>query len=294
MVVPGFLYGAEDFLDLAVALRSRGIAATVAPIAWWHWLPCLGGRSVRPILERIDAAVEYATTAETVALAAPAPAYGPSDLLGDVRDTPGGVLRVGGSADPDEFPTVAPRGGFGFGAPPIPGGPRRRRCAIAAHSASGWIARIFLSERSYGGRSYGGGDRVSRLVTLGSPHAAAAGVAFENVKWAAREEPPVPALAVAGTGFRGSDNPFTKDSYAFCGLGETAAAAADGDGVTPAASALALAGAETLSLPGATLHAPQFPRWLAPALHDAGRAGTPWFGDAGRLELWAPFLERES
>lgn len=108
VVVPGFLYGAEDFLDLAVALRSRGIAATVAPIAWWHWLPCLGGRSVRPILERIDAAVEYATTAETVALAAPAPAYGPSDLLGDVRDTPGGVLRVGGSADPDEFPTVAP------------------------------------------------------------------------------------------------------------------------------------------------------------------------------------------
>ena len=42
-------------------------------------------------------------------------------------------------------------------------------------------------------------------------------------------------------------------------------------------------------LPGSTLHAPQFPRWLAPQLHDAQKE-TPWFGDDERLAAWAPFL----
>ena len=285
VVVPGFLYGSEDFVGLAEALRRRGVDATVAPIAWWHWIPCLGGRSVRPILERIQCAVDYASSADVVAVEAPAPAYSPLDLWRDFRQTPGGVMAVGGSADPDEFPDVAPCGGFGDAPPP------RRACAIVGHSAAGWISRIFLSSRPYGGKAYGGsGGRVSKLVTLGSPHAASEGVAFANVAWANREAAPVPALAVAGGGFGGATaESFTTDSYAFCGAPD--AETCDGDGVTPVASALDLPGAETLLLDGATLHAPQFPRWLAPQLHDAGVAGgTPWFGDDARLDAWAPFL----
>ena len=54
VVVPGFLEGAAEFVGVAKALRKRGIPATVAPIHRWHWIPCLGGRSVRPILARID------------------------------------------------------------------------------------------------------------------------------------------------------------------------------------------------------------------------------------------------
>ena len=135
VVVPGFLYGSEDFVGLAEALRRRGVDATVAPIAWWHWIPCLGGRSVRPILERIQCAVDYASSADVVAVEAPAPAYSPLDLWRDFRQTPGGVMAVGGSADPDEFPDVAPCGGFGDAPPP------RRACAIVGHSASGWISR---------------------------------------------------------------------------------------------------------------------------------------------------------
>jgi len=285
VVVPGFLYGAPDFVALAENLRALGVRATVAPIAWWHWLPCVGGRSVRPILERVDAAVGHARTAEDVALVAPWPRVGVVDFLGDLRDTPGGVLGAGGARAPDAFPVVAPRGDW-----PDYGASRPRpRCALAAHSAAGWIARIYLSARPYGGRAYGGADRVSRLVTLGSPHAAAPGAAFANVEWARREPPPVPALAVAGTGVSGAaGGAFTRDSYAFCGLAGDALDAADGDGVTPTTSALALDGARTLALPD-TLHAPQFPRWLAAELHAAAET-TPWFGDATRLAAWAPFL----
>ena len=36
-------------------MRSKaGIETVVVQMDWWHWIPCLGGRSVRPILDRID------------------------------------------------------------------------------------------------------------------------------------------------------------------------------------------------------------------------------------------------
>ncbi|EOD35369.1 hypothetical protein EMIHUDRAFT_63084, partial [Emiliania huxleyi CCMP1516] len=54
VVVPGFLSGASDFREMADSLSARGIRTAVVPMAAWHWLPCLGGRSMRPILERID------------------------------------------------------------------------------------------------------------------------------------------------------------------------------------------------------------------------------------------------
>ena len=251
VVVPGFLYGSEDFVPLARSLRQDfGVDATVAPIKWWHWLPCLGGRSVRPILERIAYAVDYASTAEAVEVEAPFPSYSPSDLWFDFRETPGGVLEVGGSSDPDRFPDVAPRGGF---RDDVDGreGARKRRCGLVGHSAAGWISRIYLSSRPYGGKAYGGASKVDRLVTLGSPHTATEGVAFANVAWANAEgdEPPVRSLAVAGAGFAGAEaSSFTRDSYAFCGVD---AADVDGDGVTPLRSALAFPGSETLVLPGA-------------------------------------------
>jgi len=39
---------------MADTLTSRGIPTVVVPMPVWHWLPCLGGRSMRPMLERID------------------------------------------------------------------------------------------------------------------------------------------------------------------------------------------------------------------------------------------------
>ena len=211
VVVPGFLEGAAEFVGVAEALRKRGIPATVAPIHRWHWIPCLGGRSVRPILARIDHACAYATTAEELDVVAPFPEYTAADLVSDFVNNPGGVLKAGGSADPDEFPYVEPRGSFGA----FNGRELRRGCSIVGHSAAGWISRIYLSEERYGGHSHRGLARgVGRLVTLGSPHAASDGVAFANVAWARREPAPVRALAVAGAGFRGDEaGSFTRDSY---------------------------------------------------------------------------------
>lgn len=39
-----------------------------------------------------------------------------------------------------------------------------------AHSAGGWISRLYLSTAAYDGRAYNGARFVSTLVTLGSPH----------------------------------------------------------------------------------------------------------------------------
>merc|ERR1719162_1876774 len=55
VIVPGFLTGASDLQPLADTLTKRyGIPSVCVPMPSWHWIPCLGGRSMRPILERID------------------------------------------------------------------------------------------------------------------------------------------------------------------------------------------------------------------------------------------------
>lgn len=59
VIVPGFLTGKDDFLPLAQSLCNIGIPAVVVPMPNWHWLPCLGGRSMRPMLERIDFTVRH-------------------------------------------------------------------------------------------------------------------------------------------------------------------------------------------------------------------------------------------
>lgn len=319
VIVPGFLFGANKYEPLRRSLAEVGLDAVVAPVAAWHWLPALGGRSVRPILERIDWAVDWAASSPgQPSESMPWPAYSMADLLADFRANPGGVMAVGGSTEPDEFSvTVVPRGAFWADeaktrrpfadtakAPPGKAGSaesQTRHVALVGHSASGWISRLYLSSTPYGGHAYNGAPKVAALVTLGTPHAEATGVAFANVR-AARAanapQPPVPALAVGGTGYRGdgSAGAFTANSYAFCGTSAAACeAGADGDGVTPLSSAVDFSGAEALVLE-ACLHAPDYgPRWvepfIAPDLAQARDAGTPWYGDAPQLGRWLPWLK---
>ena len=59
VIVPGFLTGKDDFVPLATSLNNIGIPTVVVPMPRWHWLPCLGGRSMRPMLERIDFTVRH-------------------------------------------------------------------------------------------------------------------------------------------------------------------------------------------------------------------------------------------
>ena len=145
VIVPGFLTGKDEFIPLAQSLTSKGIPTVVVPMPNWHWLPCLGGRSMRPMLERIDFTVRHLAAVagdldefETITkqdssssnnnnnnnksdelilpkdpqLLIPNFKYNLIDLYQDFRNNPGGVLQVGGSAEVDEYPLWNPKGTF--------------------------------------------------------------------------------------------------------------------------------------------------------------------------------------
>ena len=251
VLVPGFLTGAAEFQPLVDALTAQGIPTVCVPMPNWHWLSCVGGRSVRPVLERLDCTVRWmaAHAADTDVRAMPQLfQYSCMDAGRDFRDNPGGIFKVGGTDKVDEYPVVEPRGKFFRSEEDAPVG----SIALIGHSAGGWISRIYLSERNYGGRVYGGQNLVHSLVTLGTPHGHAPGPAFEGILWC-KQEPTlaIRQLAVGGTGFKGGEwGAFTKGSYAFCCANGTDGTAYDGDGVTPIQSALALPGAEQMALQG--------------------------------------------
>ena len=58
VILPGYLAGAGDYYPLAQFLTDRGWPTTVVPLAQRDWWPTLGGRSVLPILERLDQTVQ--------------------------------------------------------------------------------------------------------------------------------------------------------------------------------------------------------------------------------------------
>eukprot|EP01025_Chloroclados_australasicus_P040435 TRINITY_DN4222_c1_g1_i1.p1 TRINITY_DN4222_c1_g1~~TRINITY_DN4222_c1_g1_i1.p1 ORF type:complete len:332 (-),score=31.42 TRINITY_DN4222_c1_g1_i1:247-1113(-) len=49
-------------------------------------------------------------------------------------------------------------------------GTRKQELIMVGHSASGWIARLFLGNQIYNGRTWGSKEKVKRLITLGAPH----------------------------------------------------------------------------------------------------------------------------
>ena len=172
VIVPGFLNDAQDYMPLARALTARGIPSAVVPMPLLHWIPSIGGRSVRPVLERIDHAVLHvcamgeAVEDCTDALHVPPVEYSLADGTADFRTNPGGPLRVGGSEFPDEYPTdMEPRGTF----PAAPSKPKGS-VALIGCAAGGYMARIYLSRRSYGGKAYGG-KALARALARDTGHA---------------------------------------------------------------------------------------------------------------------------
>ena len=293
--VPGFLTGENDFRQTAEALTARGIPTIVVPMPNWHWLSCLGGRSVRPMLERLDYTVRHLAASGvggdgTVSI--PRFGYTAMDLYADFRHNPGGIYRVGGTDKVVEYPLVEPRGKF-----LIPDKDPQGSIALIGHSAGGWISRIYLSERAYGGRAYRGKDLVHSLVTLGTPHMSAPGFAFESLNWCNEESDilPVRQLAVGGVGFPGDQwGDFTAGSYAFCCEKGGDGLSYDGDGVTPIHSSLALPGADQLILQGvhhfcwSDVFGGKF---VAPELTEDYKRTRLWYGSESALDQWASFLE---
>jgi len=205
------------------------------------------------MLERLDYAVQHfcaahgnLTRVQEQLLQTPIQ-YTGRDLWRDFQTNPGGIYQVGGSARVDDYPTnVHPQGQF-----PLPSSlssslssnstaTGKKKIALIGHSAGGWIARIYLSNVTYGGKVYRGQEHVHSLVTLGTPHGPAPGFAFEGIQWIDRIEKQqqvsrrVRQLAVGGTGFMGGEwGGLTKGAYAFCCLNGTDGTHYDGDGVTP-------------------------------------------------------------
>lgn len=249
---------------------------------------------MRPMLERIDHTVRHLTVSGNVDTI-PNFDYSVWDCIQDFKDNPGGVMQVGGSSKVDEYdPNITPRGKFSR-----PASDSNYRIALIGHSAGGWISRAYLSDRNYGGRSYGGSELVHSLVTLGSPHGNAPGAAFEGVEWVNRESVPenVQALAVAGSGFPGdSSGQLTANAYSFCCPEGSNGLTYDGDGLTPIFSALAMEGAESMVLDGTVTHFPWSDVWggdmFAPDLAKRHREeGIPWYGSEEALDQWTPWLE---
>ncbi len=148
---------------------------------------------------------------------------------------------------------------------------------LVGHSAGGWIARLVLGSVYYDERIWGYRSKISRLVTLGTPHLSKErftklNMDFVNNTYPGAFHPEVEYICVAGRAVYGENNWFTRQSY------ELTAGRADcwGDGVTPIEAAH-LAGATNITIEGA-LHSP--------------RGGRFWYGSEKPLSEWVPYLKQ--
>lgn len=158
-------------------------------------------------------------------------------------------------------------------------GAEAKKVVLVGHSAGGLACRVFIGgEPPYGGRRYSGHRRVSRLITLGTPHATPPrGRLAEPVSringlfpGALHADSGLRYLSVAGSAVDGSSSGRVRRRYGgFVEDGKTA-----GDGVVPVEAAL-LPGSETLVLDGVH-HNRRLGRWYG---SDAEVVGRWWPGE---------------
>jgi pimeloyl-ACP methyl ester carboxylesterase len=150
------------------------------------------------------------------------------------------------------------------------------KAVLVGHSAGGLACRIFIGgDPPYGGRRYSGYRRVSRLITLGTPHLTAQnkgpaliGRVNDLFPGALHEATGLAYLSVAGTAADGATSPRVRKRYER--LVEDGRLR--GDGVVPVESAL-LPGSEQRILDDLYHN------------HHLGR----WYGsDRGTVERWWP------
>lgn len=266
LVVPGYLLDAREFVPLVAQLRADGFNAALAPIRWYNWLPTLGGRSLRPILDRIDYAVKRLA----------------SEI--DVSEENGFEIQL--TKEATWIDAAKEMQNASNGAQPVQEvvtGDVQNRVALVGCSAAGWIARIYLgSGPSYDGRIYHGNQYVHTLVTLGSPHICNEGVtrknvAFVNESFPGACESDVKYLCLAGRAVQGNSylggiiKDFTYQSYELC----SSNGKDWGDGVTPVKCAIGLDGAEKLIFEDV---------WHSPV------NGRRWYGSDDVVRQWSHFL----
>jgi pimeloyl-ACP methyl ester carboxylesterase len=58
VILPGYFAAAQDYENLAQSLNQQGIPTVIVPLKQRDWYPTLGGRSVTPIIKKIDRTVQ--------------------------------------------------------------------------------------------------------------------------------------------------------------------------------------------------------------------------------------------
>ncbi|MGI0492075.1 esterase/lipase family protein [Alkalinema pantanalense CENA528] len=58
VIVPGYFAPATEYQAFEQLLSQLSIPTVTVPLTKWDWLPTLGGRSIRPIIEKIDRTVQ--------------------------------------------------------------------------------------------------------------------------------------------------------------------------------------------------------------------------------------------
>jgi pimeloyl-ACP methyl ester carboxylesterase len=138
-----------------------------------------------------------------------------------------------------------------------------KKAVLVGHSAGGLACRVYIGgDPPYGGRRYSGHRRVEALITLGTPHTAAARQRIapitrvnELFPGALHTEAGLRYLSVAGNAVDGATSPKTRKRYEqFVEYGRVA-----GDGVVPLEAAL-LPGSESLVVDGVR-HNSRLGRW---------------------------------
>lgn len=230
VILPGYLAAASEYLLLKEQLEARGRPTRIVPLRVRSWFPTLGGRSVAPILQQLQATIATLRAEQEV-----------------------------------------------------------EKINLIAHSAGGWIARIFLGDVPYFDKSWSGRHQIATLITLGTPHTSwerwtRRNLDFVNSHYPGAFWPEIKYVCVAGTAIPGRNLPWTAlgtaearstwlayNSYRqTLGEGESA-----GDGITPVAAAH-LEGAVNMTL-GQVYHSP--------------RGGRRWYGSPDVLPHWLPYLQ---
>lgn len=293
IVVPGWLSDSSQYEPMASYMRTKGLTTLIVPLKWYNWIPSLGGRSVRPILDRIDA---------TIALVLNQNSVQPSIEGGQSVE-----LTDSGDENPGEFSNhytfwdfakefLNPRNGAQEQLYPLrmvkeASFPKKtpKKVILIAHSAGGWICRILLGRKvPYYGRIYSASRSVKALVTLGTPHLCTDKLTKRNMEFVnenypgtAEAEQGVQYLCIAGKFVQGEAQlaglwkDFAWQSYELCcGKGDVW-----GDGVIPLECALGLEGAQHIILQGVE----HFPSVGEKELRS-------WYGSPAVVDMWLPSL----
>ena len=219
IILAGYLAGATDYIPIAKKLQSKNLSATVVPLKWTYWIPTVGGRSIAPILEKLDQTVNQ-------------------------------ELEKSGAS----------------------------KVNIIAHSAGGWLSRIYLGDRPYYDKVWNARYKVAKLVCLGTPQRSLEPWSLPNLGFVNDNYPDafyddIEYICVAGNAVQGKK--YTPKQWLAYSSYELTIGQGDvwGDGIIPIEAAY-LDGAKNMAIDG-VYHSP--------------RSGK-WYGSQEVVDIWAEYL----